>query len=239
MTPLQARTYVSLLELGSASAGELSRKSEINRVTSYTALDELEQMKLIQADDYDAVRTYRPTSLDNLEKVFINRAKTAIAAYRHVQALLPDLQQLMKNPITDPATRYLEGSAAVARYFEKELKNADVLAIYLSDAEHYGIITPLVKRASEQEQRPRAIIPASVQASLLTYLDHRVVPAKIAQFPATTIISPDRVIIVLGKAQYPQTYVLLDERIAGYYRSMFDLNWRILSGEHMVIPTEE
>jgi sugar-specific transcriptional regulator TrmB len=239
LTSLQARVYVSALELGEAGATELAAKSGIKRVTVYTALNDLLEMNLITSDDFEAVRVYKPTPLENLDQHFMMRAKEAIQSYRLIQSLLPDLKQITKATFTDPTTTLIEGSVAVKQYIESVLPKELLHSAYINDQAHYELVKPLAKKAIDSEFRPKVIVPNSVNADLIVYLDHRVVPNKKVQFPATTLIFQHRVGTFLSENGMIQLYLQNDDRIAAQYQAIFDLEWRILSGEHLILPTAE
>src|SRR4029078_1800980 len=126
LTNMQARMYVSLLQLGEGTASELGKLSGINRVTSYTALEELKEMGLVSSDDYDMVRVFKPTAVDNLELVFMQRAKEAIASYRASQGLMHDLKKLAAGKMRIPHTTYVEGVTASTKYLHS-LPDEEVL----------------------------------------------------------------------------------------------------------------
>ncbi len=239
LSSLQARVYVALLQLGDSQASEIAKAAAVNRVTCYTALEELQQLKLVIVDEKDVIKEFRVLPLHHLEDLFIERAKQATAAYRHIQALIPDLQKLAKHEIADPHTVYREGEVAVRRYIKDELFGAHVEAMYVSNSRHYDLIKELVKRNMDYGMRPRVISPHSVMPSLLTYLDHRVVPSRIAQFPTTTLIFHDRVAILLEDNNFLQIFVMVDKRIQEHYKAHFELQWKMLSGSHIVIPKSD
>ena len=47
LTAMEAQTYIALLELGNAKAGAISRKTGVNRTTTYDALERLVQKGLV------------------------------------------------------------------------------------------------------------------------------------------------------------------------------------------------
>lgn len=236
LTNMQSRMYVSLLQLGQATATEASKHSGINRVTAYVTLAELEEKKLVEADEYDQVKQFRLTSLESLEVLFIGRAKKAIKSYRQVQALIPDLQKAANTLIHAPRTHYEEGQQACEAYLDNVPTSAVLEAAYIAGDTHYEVLKPLIKRAADADVRPRVLIPASVKANLVVYLDHRVIPGKNVQFPTTTLLLSDRVLLMLESDQLPQIFAVVDKRIAKQYLHMFDITWRIVSGTRIIVP---
>jgi len=236
LTNMQSRMYVTLLHIGEATASQLAKDTGINRVTAYTALTELEELSLVRHDDYEQIRLYQATEIENLEQLFMGRAKAAIQSYREAQSLLPDLKAVAHTHLRVPQTTYVEGQHAIKHYLSDIPATSELRALYLSDESHYELIKSFAKRAADAETRPQVIIPNSIKANLIVYLDHRVVPGRIAQFPATTMFFPDRTVMILQEGDVMQLFAIVDERIATQYLSAFTLNWRILSGHHLILP---
>ncbi len=235
LTSMQARVYVAALRLGKIGAGEIAKASKVNRVTTYSTLDELEELGLVKGDDYDMVRIYAPTDLSNLESVFMRKAKAAIATYHTVQKLIPDLKSAEHHTISAPQFKYIEGVSSARQYLNR-IPEADIMqAAYISHNDHYELIKHLAKRAADQNVRPQVIIPNSVSANLIVYLDHRVVPGKIAQIGATVLMFQSRLVYLIQEDGFYQLAALEDERIAQVALSAFQLNWRILSGQHLIM----
>jgi len=234
LSPTQSRAYLSVLQLGSASASQIAEHSKVKRVTCYAALQDLINIDLVSSDDGDAVRMFSAKPLSQLETHFMSRAQNAINAYRRIQALIPDLKLLANKTIEHPEVEYLDGKEIIQNYLNTLPKENSIGCIFVSQHGHYELFLELLKRAAEQNIRPRAIVPNSIKMNLLTYLDHRVVPARIAHFPSTTLIMKDRVIIVFDDGNFLQAVVMCDKNMVDHYQMLFDLNWRMLSGEHLI-----
>lgn len=235
LTNMQARMYVSVLQLGEATASELGKHSGINRVTCYVTLNELLELHLINEDEYDLVKKFRPTGLQYLDTVFMKRAKTAIHSYRQVQALIPELSKIAHRSIAVPKTSFHEGSRAVEAYLDG-LEMNYLLGAYLLREDHYELIRGLVKRAADANIRPRVLVPSGLKVNLLVYLDHRVIPDKTAHFPSTTLLFEDRMVSILNDDDMVQLFVVEDMRISKQYLDLFELTWRVLSGQRILIP---
>ncbi len=234
MTPVQARAFLSVLQLGRAGASNIAEHSKIKRVTCYAALQELIDLGLVESDNSEAVRTFSAKPLDNFEGFFMGRAQLAITSYRKIQSLIPDLKLLTNNIIDHPQIDYLDGREVITTYISGIPEEVDICSIFVSHHGHYELFNELLKRAAVKNYRPRAIVPNSIKMNLLTYLDHRVVPARIAHFPSTSIVLKDRVIIVFESKEFMQAVVMCDLKMCDHYQMLFDMTWRMLSGEHLV-----
>lgn len=234
MTPVQARAFLSVLQLGRAGASNIAEHSKIKRVTCYAALQELIDLGLVESDNSEAVRTFSAKPLDNFEGYFMGRAQHAITSYRKIQALIPDLKLLTNNVIDHPQIEYLDGHEVIETYINSIPADNVISSIFVSNHGHYELFNELLKRAGDKNYRPRAIVPNTIKMNLLTYLDHRVVPSRIAHFPSTSIVLKDRVIIVFENKEFMQAVSMRDLKMCEHYQMLFDMMWRMLSGEHLV-----
>lgn len=239
LTNMQARIYVTALRLGKVPASEIAKAAGVNRVTTYSTLDELENVGLMKPDDFDQIRVYAASDPEHLERLFMVKAKSAIQAYRHVQGLTPDLRSVTHRSVKAPHSYYGEGEKDVKTYLARIPEDQLLQAAYIADSSHYDLIKVLVRRAADHDVRPQTIISNSVNASLLAYLDHRVVPHKIAQVEATTLLFHDRTVYVMHDTDFLQLYAVEDARIARVALAAFILNWRILSGHHLIMAEEQ
>lgn len=112
-TEKEARVYVGLLELGEATALELSQKTSLNRATTYVTLDSLAKRNLISRVTKHKKTVFcleHPLQiLDHLEKeknnveIKINLAKT----------LMPELEMLEKVTGEKAKVKFYEGKEGI------------------------------------------------------------------------------------------------------------------------------
>ncbi len=105
----EAKIYLAALELGSAAAVGIARKSGINRGTTYLIAENLMLRGLMSSIDRDGTRHFsaEPPAhlLDRIEKesLTVNERKASLAA------ALPELEALVKSGLPRPSVRYYEG----------------------------------------------------------------------------------------------------------------------------------
>ncbi len=58
LTDKEARVYLSILELGEATAAEISKRSEIQRTTSYNIIPILQKKGLIDSSEKNGVKYF-------------------------------------------------------------------------------------------------------------------------------------------------------------------------------------
>jgi sugar-specific transcriptional regulator TrmB len=84
LTEKEARVYLAILELGTASAQSVANKSDVKKPTTYLALEELRKKGLVTKIPQPRKVIYRANSPYELENVINNQVKKA-------QRLLPEL----------------------------------------------------------------------------------------------------------------------------------------------------
>jgi len=105
----EAKIYLATLELGSAAAVAIARKSGINRGTTYLIAENLMLRGLMSSVDRDGTRHFSSEPPAHLlariekESLTVNERKASLAA------VLPELEALVKAGLPRPSVRYYEG----------------------------------------------------------------------------------------------------------------------------------
>ena len=105
----EAKVYLAALELGSAAAVALARKSGINRGTTYLIAENLMSRGLMSSVDRDGTRHFSSEPPAHLlarierESFTMNDRKASLAA------ALPELEAMVKSGLPRPSVLYYEG----------------------------------------------------------------------------------------------------------------------------------
>lgn len=112
----EARTYLALLELGSATAQEIARKSGIKRATTYVQLEALSKIGLVTSFEKaserknGASKTYfRAEDPEHLTKIIERGKKLSEERGRALSEILPDLGKLYLSSGERPRVRFFDG----------------------------------------------------------------------------------------------------------------------------------
>lgn len=114
----EARVYLAILELGSASVVAVSRKSGVKRTTVYEVVDSLLGKGLIS----QTVVGKRKRFLAESAEKFFQLKKTELDTLR---GLLPTLEALRNVAIEKPALQFFQGKEQIMRVFEDFCLNTD------------------------------------------------------------------------------------------------------------------
>lgn len=153
----EARTYLALLELGSATAQEIARKSGIKRATTYVQLESLSKIGLVTSFEKaperknGASKTYfRAEDPQYLSKILEREKKLASDRERVLSSLLPELAKVYLSSGERPRVRFFDGVEGLRTMQDQFLKSGvesvdsfssadDVLKIFPNLAEEYTI----------------------------------------------------------------------------------------------------
>ena len=94
LTEVESTVYTTVLNLGSRSAGGISKYTGINRSYTYDVLASLEKKGLIQEIDKNGVKHYSCTDLETLLEALENREREAVSQKECLKKSLPDLNKL-------------------------------------------------------------------------------------------------------------------------------------------------
>src|SRR3989344_2670112 len=107
----EASTYLAALELDTAVVAEISKKSGINRSTTYVLLDSLKKKGLISTagEKDNDVKLFTAVSPERLLQLAEESAKRYTELVGVAQNILPQLRSMHKGGKKKPRVRYFEG----------------------------------------------------------------------------------------------------------------------------------
>ncbi len=102
----KADVYLALLQLGSASVLEISKKSGIKRPTTYDILQDLLNKKLISQSFQGKKKVFTAENPDNLKWMIQEQENI-------VERILPELRSYFNIAKEKPRVRYYEGTEGI------------------------------------------------------------------------------------------------------------------------------
>ena len=128
----EAKVYMALLELGSATVQEIAKKSGVNRPTTYVQLENLMNGGLAslfeKQSPHGAVKTFfKAEDPEHLLNVLEKEKKEAHARENMLQQALPELAKLFVSAGERPRVRFFQGIEGLRTIQEEFLKTADNL----------------------------------------------------------------------------------------------------------------
>lgn len=122
----EAKIYLVALELWSSPASTIARRSVINRVTTYTILNDLKRKWYVNEITKDNTKYYNTISPDILLKQLEQK-------YESFKEKVPDLLALADNFWNKPKIQFFEGVSGLKNLYNEILKTKEPLFAFLSD----------------------------------------------------------------------------------------------------------
>ena len=121
--------YTSLLEIGSASILDISRKSGMNRVTAYSAIDELKKKGLIAETKKGKRKLFIAENPDALKSVVEEKKiKLKLDEKMLKNLILPSLKNINVQQKNIPRIKFFEGLDGIYKiYDDYVLESVDVI----------------------------------------------------------------------------------------------------------------
>lgn len=135
----QAKVYLALLQLGSASAIEIAKYTKLKHPTVYDVLDLLREKQLVCETLSGRRRLFSPEDPGRLSEIE-NRRKEAL------DAVLPDLRALYRGGGKRPRVHYYEGAEG------GEALRAALLNVRAKEYFYFGAVQEMLKLSSPERE---------------------------------------------------------------------------------------
>jgi len=112
LTTKQAQAYLGLIELGSATVGDIAKKAGLKRPTTYLALEELNRRGYVQKTSKRGVVAYSAESPARL-------VDTVGAQLNGLKVLIPTLESMFRQQTGKPSIQFYEGKEAMHALYLK------------------------------------------------------------------------------------------------------------------------
>jgi hypothetical protein len=116
----EAKIYLTCLELGTSIASTIARRSEINRGTTYSILEDFKRRGIISETIQNEVKYF---SVLAPELLFQREEEK----YQKMQASLPDLLAVTSKYGTRPRTQFFEGVEGIKKIFTEVLEEGKTM----------------------------------------------------------------------------------------------------------------
>ena len=229
----EATAYIGLLELGTSTVSEVTKKTKINRSTSYVLLESLSKKGLVSISERRASRFYTAVPPERFIYMSEERIKEAAGLLTLAKSLLPELKSLYTGVGTKPQIRFYEGEEGIKSLYEDTLTSAETIRAYASiDDMHTvlpGYFPDYYHRRAGKGIHIRAILPETPEAR--DRLKHNVEEAREAylvpkeKFGFTPEINIYGHKIVFMSLRERFGLMIESEELADAFKRIFDLSW--------------
>lgn len=219
----EAKIYLALLELGQAQAGEISKKTQINRTTVYDSLERLIQDGLVAFVISANKKVFKPVAPKRLLDQALEKEST-------IKEILPELEGLFSRSKEKEETNIYKGRKGIKSILDDILASKEYVAFgssgrFLEIMKHDFMI--FQKRKKALRINSRIILSESsrkTETVALAYADFRYVPDEFSA-PTTTFVYGDKIAIIVWSGT-PVATLIESKEVSKSYKSYFELLWK-------------
>ncbi len=227
LTPKQADVYLALLQAGSASVAQLSKRADTKRPTTYLILEELRAKGLATITPGKRI-VYTAESPERLAEEEQRRSNL-------LKAKIPELAALYNSKKEKPKIRYYEGADAVITLYRQIFNSPEIDmfgSIITIDPAVFKTIWPWLEKFVKAKKRIRDLVPHDNNSFEFAkkrnseFHQIKITPRE-AEFPTDNIIFDNKLAIFSYK-DVPLAVVIESEDVVKTYQSLFNLVWASL-----------
>jgi HTH-type transcriptional regulator, sugar sensing transcriptional regulator len=233
----EAKVYMAMLELGSATVLEISAKAGVNRPTTYVQIESLKKMGLASTQTKGKKQLFIAESPEQLESI-IDRQKTELEQKKEeLQKFLPELTSLFNLSDSKPQVRFFEGKEGILKIQGEFLKSKADFIYGISDFDSVMELFPNFSSAYSskraQKRIPSKLIYTSSKGDFLKEADKeflresKYVPKDRLSLGSDITIFGDKIAIMALKGKISGV-VIEHKEMADSLRSVFELLWNSL-----------
>lgn len=129
----EVSVYLAVLELGKATATYIAKAAEVNRATTYVALETLESHGLIASVSIGKKRYFVPENPHQLITKAQENKHQWESRLKEISAVLPDLDALYQSSPSKPQVRFYEGKRGLKTVFSDTLATPNTTLLIYAD----------------------------------------------------------------------------------------------------------
>lgn len=228
----EAKVYLALLDLGSALAGEITKKSGVNRTNVYDALDRLTEKGLVSYVIKANRKYFEATPLQQFF-YYLEEKETEIKQKRDlIKAILPQLEsrrKLGKEP--QEATVY-KGRKGLKSVAEDVLNTKKPMFVLGAEGKFFQLFTHYAEQWHTRRGKLNIPLKIIFNEKLRPIKSKAFFPkaeirfnAKLYDTPSTTWIYGYKIAIIVWSEQ-PFVTLIRSREVALSYKQFFELIWK-------------
>ena len=227
----EAKIYLALLELGSATGGEVSKISKVHRTNVYDALAGLVKKGVVAHVIKDGTTYYEPADPQNLMNVLKEKEDT-------LQKIIPELKLSKKMAPKKSDVHIFEGLRAIKDILNSFLEIKEERLVYGAPKVASKRLGPFLEmyhtERVKKKQRMLHIynedaIERIKYLNTIPFTEARYLPKEYDSPVATTICGNQVVLMLWPETQEeePIAIQIINDKIAQAYKRYFYLMWKI------------
>ncbi len=233
LTKQEARVYLSLLELGTTSAGDLIKKLGIHRAIVYNLLDLLIEKGLASYVIKANRKYFEAQDPDRLLEYLDSKRLELMDKEKELKKILPELQTKRKLSKEEQEGTIYKGKKGLKSIFEDILKDNKEWFVFGATGQFKEIFHAYFIHF--HDRRVKLKIPLKIMFNENIRKQHREKELKLCKIkyvpeyyltPSTTFIYGNKVVIINWSVE-PMAFLIRSKQVAQSYRSFFEYSWTI------------
>ena len=227
----EVKVYLALLDLGSALAGEITKRSGVNRTNVYDALDRLTDRGLVSYVIKANRKYFEATTPDRLIKYMEEKEQEIKNKKDLITSILPELENKRKLSREPQEATIYKGRQGLKSVAEDVLNTRKPLFVFGAEGKFVQLFTHYAEQW--HMRRGKLNIPLKIIFNeKLRRIKSNAFPKAQIRFnvhmydtPATTWIFGDKVAIVVWSEQ-PLVTLIRSKEVAESYKQFFTIMWQ-------------
>lgn len=222
----ESKVYLALLEIGSALAGEITKKSQINRTNVYDALERLIEKGLVTYVLSANRKVFEPINPERLNQILEEKQD-------NLKKILPELESKFKENKTKEEASIFKGKKGIKSIFEDILKENKDLYAYGAESKFADLFPAYQKYWNKK----RAKLKINVKIIYNEKVKKRKKQENLKllkmkflhehyEFPSTNLIYGDKTVII-SWTENPIGFMIKSKEVSKSNMSFFNLLWKI------------
>lgn len=226
----EAKIYLALIEFGSATAGEISKKTNLKRPTVYALLDSLKQQGLVDEKSQNLKTIFSAQDPARIQKDL----KQKLTRFEDI---LPVLKARF-NRGKKPKVRYYEGAEVIRNFYLNEVLPAEKVYYFGTSIKKFNQTFPDIFPIWEKhwwpkkKTHPHQVLELVGNAkediqyakSMLGIRQVRIFPPQGKRFLADSVIADNKIVIISLENLF--ALVIESDDLAETYRNIIEFTWQ-------------
>lgn len=225
LSPNEAKCYITLIKIGSASANEISRQSGIHRVSVYDALRGLREKGLISQITKVNKMLFEAANPENLFKIIDEKEKNLNAT----KQIIPELIKEFNLPKERQEIRSFKKEIGLKTIFEDILNSKTEILDFGAEykiKEHLKYYYPQWdNKRVKKKIRMRIIANSKIKPVKIRLTEIKYIPKEFTS-SVSTYVYENKIALIMW-VEDPVGIIIEHEKVAESYRNYFELLWKI------------
>ncbi len=228
----EIKVYLALLDVGSALAGEITKKSGVNRTNVYDSLDRLTERGLVSYIIQANRKYFEATKPERLLKYLDEKEQEIKSKKDLIAAALPELEQRRKLSREPQEATIYKGRKGLKSVAEEVLNTKKPMLAFGAEGRFVALFTHYAEQWHMRRGKLNIPLKIIFNERLREIKSNAHFPksqmrfnAHLYETPATTWIFGDKVAIIVWSEQ-PLVTLIRSPEVAASYRQFFEIMWK-------------